>query len=126
MGVIPKPEKQVREGARSARLDFVNEDVATLEVKFVLTVNGGRGGGPAATTTASRTRVTIKRRLGSLARIENFVSGHSPKPKTETTSISTAGDEQQYSIMRKRPLCDRRLRTTPANASVMLSHIPVD
>lgn len=45
MGVIPKPEKQVIEGMRSARLDFVNEDVATLEVKFVLTVNGGRGGG---------------------------------------------------------------------------------
>jgi hypothetical protein len=84
VGVIPKPAKQVIEGARSARLDFVDEDVATLEVKFVLTVNGGRAG-PAATTTASRTRVTIKRRLRSLARIENFVSGHSPKPKTEMT-----------------------------------------
>lgn len=45
VGVIPKPEKQVREGARSARLDFVNEDVATLEVKFVLTVNWGGSSG---------------------------------------------------------------------------------
>jgi hypothetical protein len=53
VGVIPKPAKQVIEGARSARLDFVDEDVATLEVKFVLTVNGGRAG-PAATTTASK------------------------------------------------------------------------
>ena len=55
---------------------------------------------PAATTIASRTRVTITRRLGSLARIENSDSGHSPNPETETTSISTAGDEQQYSVMR--------------------------